>query len=366
MRRSWSFTQAPSNVFNTGIPTDQPGTYALTLPGWSGTLPAGVTQVTVPYPQSEWTIRSDRYTRSGNGYTNTIAASKDFISKLRLTSLSQYLADPSSGRTIPVPQAALSASSKVQADATLAESPTRFLDYLQEAMHSELTQPLTASDRALSRAFDAVYAAAKQGVDNGNYDLMSQVDKAANTVDSMIVDHYLSHLVPGTNWINFTNLADWGTSYLDRDATTAYIFLGNSQATSRYWDAFTDRNAHPLDTTTYPRYTMTFTKDQIPDAKRFWSLTAYVGPGLHVTPGLPNNGNRNVASYTPGLQTNRDGSITVYIQTRRPSIPSRVPNWVYVPANTKFSLVLRSYGPQGNTAPGVTYSPPEIKPFGVL
>ena len=43
----------------------------------------------------------------------------------------------------------------------------------------------------------------------------------------------------------------------------------------------------------------------------------------------------------------------------------RIPR-VYVPADTPFSLVLRTYGPQGNTAPGVTYIPPQIKPLGVL
>ncbi len=137
-------------VFQTGIPTDRPGTYALVLPGWRGALPPGVTKVVVPYPQSEWTIRSDRYSRSGNGYVNTVASAKEFISKLRLTSLSQYQANPASGRTLPVPQAFLGASSKVQADATLEHSPTRFLQYLQVAMHSSSTRPLTASDRALS------------------------------------------------------------------------------------------------------------------------------------------------------------------------------------------------------------------------
>ena len=51
------------NVFESGVPTDQPGIYALVLPGWQGELPPGVTKVTVPYQQTTWTIRSDRYSR---------------------------------------------------------------------------------------------------------------------------------------------------------------------------------------------------------------------------------------------------------------------------------------------------------------
>ena len=354
------------SVFDTGIKTDQPGTYALALAGWRGVLPAGVKRVTVPVSQFEFTIRADRYSRSGSGYANTIAAGKAFIAGLRLASLADYKANPDSGRPLPTPQRLITASSKVQADDSLANTPTRFLSDLQVAMHSANTRPLTVSDRALSAAFDVVFAAAQRGVSNGNYGLMAQVNQAAAEVDSMIVDRYRSHLVAGTNWISFDNLADWGTAYLDRDATTAYIFLGNSAATSRYWDAFTDHNGHPLDTGIYPLYTMTFTKDQIPDAKRFWSLTAYVGAALHVTPGPPNNGNRNVASYTPGLRTNKDGSITIFIGPTPPKILALRPNWVFVPPDTPFSLVLRTYGAQGNTAPGVTYSPPQIKALGIL
>jgi len=354
-------------VFDTGIKVDhQAGKYALALAGWRGVLPAGVTRVTVPVSQFEFTIRADRYSRSGTGYANTVAAGKAFISGLRLASLAQYKANPDSGRPLPTPQRLITASSKVQADDSLAKTPVRFLSDLQVAMHSASTTPLTVGDRALSAAFDVVFGAAQRGVSNGNYGAMSQVTQAAAAVDSMIVDHYRSHLVAGTNWVNFNNLADWGTAYLDRDATTAYIFLGNSASTSRYWDAFTDHNGHPLDTGIYPLYTMTFTKDQIPDAKRFWSLTAYVGEALHVTPGPPNNGNRNVASYTPGLRTNKDGSITIFIGPTPPKILALRPNWVFVPPDTPFSVVLRTYGAQGNTAPGLTYIPPQIKALGIL
>ena len=297
---------------------------------------------------------------------NTVADGKEFISKLRMTSLSDYEANPTAGRPVPVPQAAVSGSSKVQADSSLANTPIRFLSDLQVAMHATGTEPLTDSDRALSAAFDEVFAAAQQGVEDGDYGPMAQVSQAASDVDNMIVDHYQSHLVPGTSWITFDDLAAWGTNYLDRDATTAFIFLGNSSSTSRYWDAFTDDNGQPLDTDIYPRYAITFQKDQLPDAKRFWSLTAYVGDALHVTPGPSNNGNRNVASYTPGLRTNRNGSVTIIIGPNPPRRAALRPNWVYVPARTPFSLVLRTYGTTGNTAAGVTYTPPPIRPFGVL
>jgi hypothetical protein len=354
------------NVFPSGIPTDRPGIYALTLSSWHGTLPPGVTRVDWPFAQTMLSIRADRYARSGSGYVNTIAAAKAFVRGLRLASVSRYEANPSTGRSIPLPQSVISGSEKVVTDTTMRQEPTTFLTELQAAMHSPATEPLTASDRALSSQFDRVFAAAQKGAADGLYGELSQIELATREADAMITNHYLSHVIPGTRWITFNDIGIWGTNYLDRDATSAYIYVGNAPTTSRYWDAFVDHNGVPLDTDTYARYQITFPKADLPDAKRFWSLTAYVGAALHPTPGPSNSGQRNVASYTPGLQTSRDGSVTIYIQPTRPTIRSRVPNWIYVPPHTAFSLLLRVYGVTGNTDTGKLYVPPDIKPLGFL
>jgi hypothetical protein len=34
--------------------------------------------------------------------------------------------------------------------------------------------------------------------------------------------------------------------------------------------------------------------------------------------------------------------------------------------NGPYALLLRVYGPEGNTAPGNHYAPPEIQPHGIL
>ena len=92
-------------VFNPGIPTDRGGTYALTLASWHGTLPPGVTRVNVPVAISTWNVRADRYSRAANGvdYVNTVKAHQAFVASTRMATLSQYLADPSSGRPDPGP-----------------------------------------------------------------------------------------------------------------------------------------------------------------------------------------------------------------------------------------------------------------------
>lgn len=354
-------------VFSSGIPTDRGGTYALALASWHGTLPRGVTRVTVPYPVTTWTIRADRYSRAANGvdYVNSVKAGQAFVRGTSMAPLSQYKADPSSGRTVPIPQLALSGSTTQLSDQVQTE-PESYLDLLQRSVHSPDTVPFSASDRALSASFDAVFARAKAGVDAGNYQEMGQIVQGAQNAYETIQSHFYSHTVPGTFWINFNDIADWGTRYLDRAATSAHIFLGNSSATARYWDAYSDANGQQLDTDTAAFYTMTFDKGHFPDSKRFWSVTAYVGTDIHLTPGPSNNGQRNVAEYTPGLFHNPNGSVTILMGPNPPANRRLRPNWLFVPPNNPFSVVVRVYGPTGDTSCCVVYKPPPIKRFGVF
>ena len=67
-----------------------------------------------------------------------------------------------------------------------------------------------------------------------------------------------------------------------------------------------------------------------------------------------------VASYTPGLHTGPDGSVSVYLGAARPG-GIAMANWLPVPAG-RFNVVLRVYGPEGSVADG-TYVPPAISPL---
>ncbi len=162
--------------------------------------------------------------------------------------------------------------------------------------------------------------------------------------------------VDSTNWIHQPNFAAWGTDYLARAAGTEFIQLGNNFAAAGYWDAFTDGVGQTLNGARHS-YTLTFPAGDIPQAKRFWSVTAYVPGTVEL---VPNPADKYlVASYTPGLVTNPDGSITI---TMAPTRPAGVPmaNWLPVP-RTPFSVLLRVYGPTGNTL-NPDYLPPAITP----
>ncbi len=342
------------NVLSTKVTS--PGTYALVPRGFHGTLPPGLTRVTVPYRLTTWIFRADRYAPDG---TNMVKQAKAFRRSLRLTSLAKWKSDRSAGRTLIVPVALYGPQMKAIADQAVEIQPTAFLRDVQAALRSSLTQPLSGSDRRLARAFNRVFAAANAAARHGGYQMLSQIIAGARQAHALIINRWQTH-VGSTGWVYFGNVGEWGNAYLDRAALSEYVQYGNNATAATYYDAFTDRSGTPLDGSVAP-VRITFPANNLPQASRFWSLTAYIPPGVTL---YPNRGNKwAVARYTPGLKKNRDGSVTIYIQHTRPRFAPKA-NWLPVP-NGPYSLLFRVYGPEGNTAPGAGYVPPPIRPFGL-
>ena len=351
-----TYSLLPLNVFGqtfaTSIKPQTPGTYALVPPGFRGKLPRGVKKVTDPYPVTLWIIRTDKHSSTG---VNMIAQATAFRAALHLTTLAKYEADPASGPAKIVPVVpTFFFSFKLAEDTAVTLTPNAFLRFMQRAVADPSTEPLHASDLQLSQAFNRDFAAAQQAARRGNPVPLATIDAAARAAYRALDVHYRTHYVPGSKWVHFTNIANWGTAYLDRAATTEYIQFGNNEAAAGYWDAFTDGAGQTLKGGRNG-YQLTFPAGDIPQAKRFWSLTAYVPRTIEL---VPNRAKKYlVASYTPGLVTNPDGSITIYMAPTRPA-NAPMANWLPVPRGD-FSVVLRAYGPTGNTAsPG--YAPPAI------
>ena len=102
---------------------------------------------------------------------------------------------------------------------------------------------------------------------------------------------------------------------------------------------------------------LTFSKGGTPAANRFWSLTAYTPNALEP---IPNRlGKYVVGSYTRGLETNDDGSISIYISRRKPSGVARA-NWLPV-GRRQFNVMLRVNGVvSGSSVADNTYRPPAV------
>lgn len=325
-----------------------PGRYALIGPGgFTGTLPQGVTPISLPLNYSFLAFRADKFSPTNE---NEIKQAEAFRRALKSQTLSDYLKDPSGGATKILPEILFSVPFKTTADDLIAHNPIAFLRQLQRAVAAPNTPTLSPYEQALSDRFDSLFG-------NGNRN-RSEFSAGAQAAHQLILDRYLTftHWAPiPTNWIHFTNIGDWGNQVVERSSITEFLQYGNGIKTAAYYHVFKDANGNPLDGSNRRGYVLTFPPGDQPEATRFWSLTAYTPEAIEL---VPNPAHKYaVARYTPGLQPNGDGSLSVYLAQQ---LPAGVPmaNWLPIPAGA-FNIMLRVYGPEGSVEDN-TYVPPDI------
>jgi hypothetical protein len=332
------------DILQNNIPAQTPGTYAFTGPNWSGTLPEGVVQVPMPLDFCVLIFRADKYSSSGE---NLIAEAEKFRKELKLQGLSAWISDPTGGGAWVIPEVAFAIPYKTIADNLATREPITFLKQLQTAVASPNNPQMPPEAQALSDRFNELFG------DGGANE--AEFSAGARAAHQLILDRYLNHTGP-TNWIHFTNIGAWGKNVVERSSITEFIQYGNGISTAAYYHAFKDEDGVALDGTNGAGYVLTFPAGQIPQAKRFWSVTAYTPQSIEL---IDNPANKyEVASYEPGLEYNPDGSLSIYVGVEQPAgVPAA--NWLPV-ARRPFNLMLRAYGPEGSVADN-TYIPPGIQ-----
>jgi hypothetical protein len=109
-------------------------------------------------------------------------------------------------------------------------------------------------------------------------------------------------------------------------------------------------------------YTITFAKGPLPPVNAFWSVTMYDGKTQFL---IENPINRYLINspMLPGMKTNSDGSLTLYVQKSSPG-KGKEANWLPAPAGPIY-LVMRLYWPK-ETSPSIlpagkgTWQPPAV------
>jgi hypothetical protein len=113
-----------------------------------------------------------------------------------------------------------------------------------------------------------------------------------------------------------------------------------------------DAQGQPFDGSKH-RYVLTFAKGERPPVNAFWSITMYDGRTQRL---VENPINRYLINspMLPGMQTNQDGSLTIYIQKDSPG-KAKEANWLPAPDGPIY-LVTRPCWPKE--------TPPSILPPG--
>ena len=323
------------------------GDFAIVGPGWTGDLPAGVSELRMP--TNLGIVGGRTYVAGPDDYAAVHALQDQY----RLVPLAAWGTDwqppaevpvaPGVDTKTPVPRQVLGMSPDTffgRLNALLADNPP----YPEDAPVMERIAKLGIAPGAgfpWERFEPAVQDAISVGVEAGK--------KAIHAQEAHLGDHV-------NGWQVTLDMGRYGTRYGYRAAWTFFGVGGNLIEDACYPLATTDGDGEPLDSS--HRYTLTFDRDGLPPVNAFWSLTMY-DPDSYL---VANAADRYALGDRSGLRYDDDGSLTLHLQRDKPDAATEA-NWLPAPADGAFKVALRLYSPKPQVARGA-WQPPPIQRVG--
>jgi hypothetical protein len=320
--------------------------FAITGPGWKGTLPPGIKAVYASPTSIVWVLGRTY----SSGTPEDYAAVHKIQAQYKLTPLSSY------GKPYTPPPGTVNpawASSKPVREQVDAMDGLAYFKLLAELMK---TNPPVAADAPMVAAMATIGLVPGQDFDPAK---LSPEQTAAIQAAPKPAQAEIMGLLKKQQLVNgwaVTKTGVYGTEYPFRALVTAIGLGANRPQDAIYPVGETDAAGKPLDAAN--RYVMHFDKGQLPPVNGFWSLTMYDDQYFFV----PNPLNRYTLSARNALEHNADGSVDLYLQTTSPGA-ARVSNWLPTPQSGKFIPMLRLYWPK-ETPPSIldgTWKPPAIQ-----
>jgi hypothetical protein len=149
-------------------------------------------------------------------------------------------------------------------------------------------------------------------------------------------------------------IADRAKAYAIRAAVARAGLWGNHGYEANYQIIFVDADGQPLDSAN--RYELHL--ETPPPVGAFWSLTMYDLPDYYLVANAISR--YSIGDRTPGLKTNADGSLTLYLQKDSPGA-DKESNWLPTPQEGHFRPLMRMYQPGQPVLDGWYVLPP-IRP----
>jgi hypothetical protein len=302
-------------------------TYAVTGPGWTGTLPAGIKEYKSP-TNIVWLLGRIYCTGTPEDYAE-VHALQDQVKLVPLSAYGKPYTPPA-GKVDP----SIDMKTAVRDQVNRLDAVAYFT-LLAELMK---TNPPAAADAPALAKFARIGLVPGQDFDAGKLraDFARRIPEIAN--DRIMIQFKINkdvHDIDG--WGFTTKTGIYGTDYLMRALVTAIGLGANRPQDAVYPTSQKDGDGRVYDGAN--RYVMRFAKGQLPPVEGFWSLTMYDGAYFFV----PNPINRYSVSARQDLKANPDGSVDLYIQKDSPGADKEA-NWLPAPAG-KFILMLRMYWP---------------------
>jgi hypothetical protein len=322
-----------------------PQKYAITGPGWTGTLPEGVTEYKSP-TGIVWILGRIYCTGTPEDYV-AVHKMQDEVSLVPLSSYGKPYTPPVG--TVD-PNFDMKTAVREQVNAL---STAEYFQLLAELMKDN---PPAAADAPIVAKMAQLGIVPGQafnfdGLDAGVKTALQDVPKQGF---AKIMEHFKSAGKDEGGWVFTTKTGEYGTEYLQRALITAIGLGANRPQDAVYPTSEVDADGKPYSGA--DKYVMHFPKGKMPPVDGFWSLTMYDAGYFFVDNPL----NRYTLSARDKLKENADGSVDLYIQNENPG-PEKESNWLPAPKD-KFILMMRLYWPK-ETAPSLldgTWSIPAV------
>jgi hypothetical protein len=318
-------------------------TYAITGPGWKGTLPAGVKEYKSP-TNMVWILGRIYCTGTPEDY-KAVHALQD---QCTLVPLSSY------GKPYTPPAGLVDAAQDMKTavrDQVNRLSATEYFTLLCKLMKDN---PPVAADAPELKKFERIGIVPGKDFDSSklNADFAKRIPEISQ--DRIMLQFKVNPAIKNVNGFAFTTKTGiYGTDYLMRALITAIGLGANRPQDAVYPTSQKDAEGKVYDGA--HKYVMRFPKGQLPPVQGFWSLTMYDANYFFVNNPL----NRYSISARQNLKANPDGSTDLYIQNESPG-KDKESNWLPAPKD-KFILMLRMYWPN-ETNPSIINGSWKIPP----
>ena len=319
--------------------------YAFVAPGWSGSLPEGVERIDATTPQL-WII--GRIKTDGPDDYNAVHTIQN---ALTITPLSNW------GKP------AQTVESKIDATVDMKTPPLEYVNGLSTEKYFAYAAELLKMHKPHATDWPVLAQLKRLGFEAGKSFDLSKVDKDVAEQFSRGAKDALKLMVEKINFIgrnvngwsmNTDSMGVYGNNYLKR-AIVSMVGLGaNMPEDAIYPLCLHDKDNEPL--VGNKNYVLHFSKDQVPPANAFWSLTMYDEAGFQVANSL----NRFAISSWMPLKKNADGSLDLYVQHENPG-KDKESNWLPGPATGNLGITMRLYAPAAAALNGDWVPPVVVK-----
>ncbi|PTR23909.1 MULTISPECIES: DUF1254 domain-containing protein [unclassified Pseudomonas] len=321
------------------------GQFLVTPPGWTGTVPDGMSHLPAPTP-FVWVIG-----RTKTDGAADYAAVHKIQAGYTVTPLSRLGKEPEAVTVKIDPAVDMKTPPKIQVDSM---SAANYFTYAAELLK---VNPPHSTDQPMLAQIKRIGIEAGKPFDMDALD--PQIQAALQTVpqDAQALMTWkvptLAREVNGWS-MNTDTMGVYGNYYLKRAIVTQVGLGANLPEDAIYPLNIGDSNGKSLDGAN--KYVLHFSKGQTPPVSAFWSITLYDPEGFQVGNSL----NRFAVSSWMPFKANADGSLDLYFQNESPGKDLEA-NWLPAPKGP-FNLTMRLYGPKAEALNG-QWNPPAVKPM---